>query len=105
MARARNHATPPDGDRAMTRTCVCITLLFLVSCTPGTDVMYGSSIRLGGGLPSVTSMAVGRLGAQPAPEAPAASVSPAPRAASSPDRGAVGRLTHRGVIQNGWSPP
>jgi hypothetical protein len=74
----------------MTKTCVCITLVFLVGCTPGTDVIYGSSIRLGGGLPSVSTMAAGRLGAQPAPEAPAASASPAPSAASSPRPGAVG---------------
>ena len=85
MARARNHATHLMGT-ARWPGHVCITLLFLVSCTPGTDVIYGSSIRLGGGLPSVTTMAAGRLGAQPAPEAPAASVSLAPSAASSPDR-------------------
>jgi hypothetical protein len=90
MARARNHATPPDGDRAMTRTCVCTMLLFLVACTPGTDVIYGSSIRLGGGLPSITTMAVGRIGAQPAAGAPAAPASPAPSAASSPERRGVG---------------
>jgi hypothetical protein len=54
----------------MTRTRVCITLLFLVGCTPGTDVIYGSNIRPGGGLPSITTMAVGRIGAQPAPGAP-----------------------------------
>ena len=50
----------------MTSTCVCITLLLLVGCAPGTDVIYGSSIRLGGGLPSVTTMAAGRLGAHAA---------------------------------------
>ena len=63
---------PPDGNRPVTRIGVCITLLFLVGCTPGTDVIYGSSIRPGGGLPSITTMAVGRVGAQPAPAAPAA---------------------------------
>jgi hypothetical protein len=74
----------------MTRVRVCITVLFLVGCTPGTDVIYGSSIRPGGGLPSLTTMAVGRVGAQPAPAAPAAPASPAPGAASSPDRRGVG---------------
>jgi hypothetical protein len=55
----------------MTRIAVYITLLFLVSCTPGTEVTYGSSIRPGGGLPSITTMAVGRVGAQSARAAPA----------------------------------
>jgi hypothetical protein len=74
----------------MTKLGVCITVLFLVGCTPGTDVVYGSSIRPGGGLPSITTMAVGRVGAHPAPTASDAPASPAPSAASSPDRRAVG---------------
>ena len=69
--------TQPVWHRAMTSTCVCITLLLLVACAPGTDVIYGSSIRLGGGLPSITTMAMGRIGARPAPAAPAAPASPA----------------------------
>jgi hypothetical protein len=48
----------------MIRIAVCITLLFLGSCTPGTEVTYGSSVRPVGGLPSITAMAVGRVGAQ-----------------------------------------
>jgi hypothetical protein len=67
-----------------------MTLLSLVGCGPGTDVIYGSSIRLGGGLPSITTMAVGRVGAQPAAAAPAAAASSTPSAASSPDRLGVG---------------
>ena len=66
----------------MTRVSVCITVLFLLGCAPGTDVVYGSRIRPGGGLPSITTMAVGRVGAQPAPAPSAAAAS----AASSPDR-------------------
>jgi hypothetical protein len=56
----------------MTRIGVCITLLFLFSCTPGTELTYGSNLRPGGGLPSITTMAVGRVGAQPVRAAPAA---------------------------------
>ena len=81
---------PPDGDRAMTRLGICITVLLLVGCTPGTDVVYGSSIRPGGGLPSITTMAVGRVGAQPAPAASDTPASPAPSAASSPERRGIG---------------
>jgi hypothetical protein len=75
----------------MTKLGVCITVLFLVGCTPGSDVVYGSSIRPGGGLPSITTMAVGRVGAQPAPAAPDAPASPAPSTAH--------RLT--GAVGNG----
>jgi hypothetical protein len=64
----------------MTRIGVCITLLFLFSCTPGTEVTYGSSLRPGGGLPSVTTMAVGRVGAQPARAAPAVPLDTGPAA-------------------------
>ena len=74
----------------MTRVRVCLTVLFLVGCAPGTDVIYGSSIRPGGGLPSITAMAVGRVGAQPAPAESASPASAAPTAASSPDRRGVG---------------
>jgi hypothetical protein len=77
---------PPDRDRAMTRVGVCVTVLLFVGCAPGADVIYGSSIRPGGGLPSITTMALGRVRAQPAPAAPAAPAS----AASSPDRRGVG---------------
>ena len=78
----REPCNPPDRDPAMTRVSVCVTVLFLLGCAPGTDVVYGSRIRPGGGLPSITTMAVGRVGAQPAPAPPAAAAS----AASSPDR-------------------
>ena len=74
----------------MTRLGVCITALVLVGCAPGTDVVYGSSIRPSGGLPSITAMAVGRVGAQLAPTASDTPASPAPSAPSSPDRRAVG---------------
>ncbi len=66
----------------MTRMGVCIMLLLLVSCAPGTEVIYGSSIRPGGGLPSITTMGVGRLGAQSAPAAPAAPADANTRAGS-----------------------
>jgi hypothetical protein len=46
----------------MTKLGVCVTALFLAGCTPGIDVIYGSSIHPGGGLPSITAMAVGRAG-------------------------------------------
>jgi hypothetical protein len=59
--------------------------LFLVGCTPGTEVTYGSSLRPGSGLPSITTMAVGRVGAQPAQAAPAAPLKTGP-AANGSDR-------------------
>ena len=99
MGRLRKHSlngsdekpcNPPDGDRAMTKLGVCVTALFLVGCAPGTDVIYGSSIRPGGGLPSITAMAVGRVGAQPAPAASDTPASPAPSAPSSPERRGIG---------------
>jgi hypothetical protein len=74
----------------MTRLAVCVTVLSLVGCAPGTDVVYGSSIRPGGGLPSITAMAVGRVGAQPAPAASDTPASPAPSAPSSPERHGIG---------------
>jgi hypothetical protein len=87
--RARYRATRLIGT-AMTRAGVCISVLLLVGCTPGTDVLYGSSIRLGGGLPSITTMAMGRVGAQPAPAASDTPASPAPSAPSSPERRGIG---------------
>jgi hypothetical protein len=99
MGRLREHSLngsdekpchPPDGDRAMTKIGVCITALFLVGCAPGTDVIYGSSIRPGSGLPSITTMAVGRVGSQPAPAASDTPASPAASASSSPERRGIG---------------
>jgi hypothetical protein len=73
----------------MAKLGVCITVLCLVGCTSGTDVIYGSTIRPGGGLPSITAVAVGRVGAQPAPATSDTPASPAPSAAS-PERRGVG---------------
>src|SRR5262245_47436158 len=64
-----------SGTARMSRLIVCLTVLLLAACTPGADIMYGSSIRPGGGLPSITTMAVGRVGAQPAAATPVAPAS------------------------------
>jgi hypothetical protein len=54
----------------MTRIGVCITLLLLADCTPGTDIMYGSSIGGHRGIPSITTVAVGRVSSQPSAPRP-----------------------------------
>jgi hypothetical protein len=80
----------------MVKLGVCITVLFLVGCTSGADVIYGSSIRPGGGLPSITAVAVGRVGAQPAPAVAHTPASPAPSAASPERRGVGNGLSRSG---------